>query len=100
MSLLRLAIKASQRDRYMTCLACPHIISKLENDLLRAAVDCPTCGRPETFGLGVFAEDFEGYTWKEATDMAAEKRARGWLPFTAKDRRIWAAEKERRKFIN
>lgn len=65
--------------RYVQCLACPHTMTKFENDHLRAAVYCPGCGRPDTFGLGVFVDDYEGETWDEILKRGAEKRARGWL---------------------
>ncbi len=62
------------KTTYATCLKCAHVITWFENEQLRYAVDCPTCGAPKAFGPGVFVEDFYGYTWDEAIRQRAGKR--------------------------
>ena len=59
--------------RYYTCLRCAHAITAIEQRSLLAAVDCPSCRRPGTFGPGVFVPDFEGYTMQEVARQRARK---------------------------
>ena len=59
--------------RVATCMRCAHMLSLLENDSLRIAVDCPTCGEPKAFGPGVFVPDFSGYTVQDAMEQRAKK---------------------------
>jgi DNA-directed RNA polymerase subunit RPC12/RpoP len=52
----------SKEARYAKCIRCAHIMTMLENNSLRTAVDCPSCGAPKQFGESVYVPDFQGYT--------------------------------------
>lgn len=48
-----------------TCLSCGHIQDRLHLRL-RFAAPCPACLRPDTFGPGTFADDYEGMPISQA----------------------------------
>ncbi len=63
-------------DRYVCCLGCGYIMSWLEHSLLRFAMPCPDCGKPNEFGPGVYIDSYKGKTMEDAVRTRHSRRAR------------------------
>jgi hypothetical protein len=70
----------SSIKRVVYCVRCFHLMSWEEHSSLVTSVDCPSCGRKETFGPGIYIPEFQGYTmdqWSAHKNASLSKTQSG-----------------------